>query len=83
MQKAAVGYTLRTWESLLYDKILLTDNDSIKEAPFYDPMRIFVFKNIEDIDIEKLRKIKIEEPFDSESISPVRFFCYIENSILK
>lgn len=44
MQDEAVGYTLRLWEAILYDKKLLTNNDSVKESPFYNDNYICIMK---------------------------------------
>lgn len=36
MQERADGYTARTWESIIYDKHLLSNNSIISESPFYN-----------------------------------------------
>lgn len=44
MQKEAVGYTPRTWESIIYDKHLLTNNTSLADAPFFEPESMHIMK---------------------------------------
>lgn len=45
-----VGFTLRTFEAVVYNKKLLTNNEHIKEFQFYNPSYMKVFKSVEDID---------------------------------
>ncbi len=40
MHHNAEGFTLRTWESLIYNKKLLTNNNGIKNLKYYSPARI-------------------------------------------
>lgn len=46
MQEKATGYTPRLWESLMYDKHLLTDNSSVKKSIFYDPSGIHCLSDV-------------------------------------
>ena len=79
IQNKAVGFTLRTWESLLYGKILLTNNRTIINTRFYNPQQMIVFDNIHDIDMEILRDAMHREfCFDSGLISPVSFFNMLD-----
>ena len=50
IQEGSSGYTLRTWEALLYGKKLLTNNPNILSAPFYNEAQFCYFSNPEDID---------------------------------
>ena len=58
MQGNATGYTLRTWEAILYDKVLLTDNKAILKAPFYNKDQFIYFEKPEDIDVRRAREQK-------------------------
>lgn len=42
-QPGQAGYTLRVLETLFFDKKLLTTNARVKQEPFYDPDRFFVW----------------------------------------
>jgi hypothetical protein len=81
MHTTAVGYTLRTWEALIYGKKLLTNNMAIKGEPFYNPNQIVCFETPEDINVMKLKKPLESNKFDVDSISPVRFFEFLENTL--
>lgn len=81
MQNNAQGYTLRTWESLLYDKKLLTNNSSIKKSGFYNPEQIIVFDNIRDIDKSCFDLGFSPNGSCSESISPLSLIKLIEDRL--
>ena len=49
------GITLRICEALLFNKKILTNNQSIREMPFYDSRFIKVFTDISDIDISFIK----------------------------
>lgn len=42
-QPGQAGFTLRVLEALFFDRKLLTTNGAVKQAPFYDPARFFVW----------------------------------------
>lgn len=81
-QDGAVGFTLRTWEALLYGKKMITNNKSILKADFYSPSQFLYFSTLEDIDVKFVRE---ENCFDTESykgiLSPINFLNIIENNI--
>lgn len=81
MQKNAQGYTLRLWESLLYNKKLLTNNSSIKKSSFYNPRQIIVFDNIRDIDKSCFNIDFRPNESLTKSISPLSLINLIENRI--
>lgn len=80
MQDGASGYTLRTWEAILYHKALITNNKAILKAPFYNPEQFIYFENVED-----LRQLKIPDNYhacDSHFCpSSSDFLNFIKNSI--
>lgn len=45
-----VAYTMRTLEAIIYDKLLITNNPLIENSPYFDNEKIFVFRNIEEIE---------------------------------
>lgn len=73
MQDNATGYTLRTWEAILYDKVLLTNNRAIKEAPFYNPEQFIYFETPDDIPGCLPSGSPVHNPY-SRNLSPVGFF---------
>lgn len=55
MEGQQQGVTLRAMEAICYNKLLITNNTSIKASPFYKTGNILVFNNIEDIDINFIK----------------------------
>lgn len=54
MHKGYVGITQRYLEAVFYNKKLLSNNQEIKELPYYDPRYMQYFEKVEDIDWEWL-----------------------------
>lgn len=82
MQENALGYTLRTWEALLYGRKLLTNNKSIVEAPFYNEDQFIVFEDVKKIPYNRL--VSRGCSVDGETrynLSPESFFEKIEELI--
>lgn len=59
MQEGGNGYTLRTCEAIAYNKKIISNNRALINADFFNDNMILVFNNIEDIDIEFLKKEKV------------------------
>lgn len=49
-QQKAIGYTARFLEAVIYNKKLITNNQSIKESKFYNPRFIKCFTEVREID---------------------------------
>ena len=78
LQPGQSGVTLRYYEAVLYNKKLITNNQLVKKLPFYDSKYIQVFDNIEDIDINWIKKKeKIDYKYQNE-FSPINFMKKIE-----
>ena len=74
-----VGFTLRTFEAVVYNKKLLTNNKNVKKFKFYNPEYMKVFEKIEDIDWKWLHEIiNVNYHYDG-SFSPLRFIKEIED----
>ena len=79
MQKGATGYSLRTWEAIFYDKLLLTNNKTINQAPFYNNKYIFIYESSKDFD-ERFHvnsKMRINYYY-KEKLNPKYFLDFIE-----
>lgn len=77
MEKNQEGVTLRMMEAVCYNKRLLTNNQNIKESVFYKSGYIYVFENIEDIDISfVMDKRPVDYHYNNE-FSPIHFIDYI------
>ena len=73
-----VGFTLRTFEAVVYNKKLLTNNENIKDFKFYNPQYMKIFKKIEDIDWKWVHEtLNVDYHYD-DSFSPLRFIKEIE-----
>lgn len=60
------GISLRTCEAILFNKKLLTNNEQIKNMPFYDSRYMSVFHNSDDIDIEFVKN-EMDVHYDYQS----------------
>lgn len=74
-----VGFTLRVFEAVVYNKKLLTNNVSITKFQFYNPKYMKVFEKVENIDWEWVKsKDDVDYHYDG-SFSPLRFIEEIKN----
>ena len=83
-QKKSDGFTLRTWETILYGKKLLTNNDSLVQSSFFSPDIILLFKesiNKEDIDTFLSRNDTSNSESLVSHISPQGFLEFIEGEL--
>ena len=77
MQANADGYTPRLWESIIYDKHLLTDNQSIVTSEFYKKDSMHGIANINNI-LEWIKEpIKHDNAF-KQSLSPIYLLNKVE-----
>ncbi len=77
LQENQSGQSLRYFEAICYNKKLLTNNENVKNLPFYNEKYIKIFKKIEDIDFEWIKsKEKIDYGYKNE-FSPI----YLINKI--
>ena len=49
------GITLRICEALLFNKKILTNNESVKYMPFYNPIYIWIYKDASEIDVSFIK----------------------------
>lgn len=76
IQKGSRGCTFRTWEAIVYNKKLITNNQSVKEESFYNPNYILVIDSFDSIDIEWLKNgIKVDYGY-AEKLSPESCFKF-------
>ena len=82
MQQGASGYTFRTWEAIMYDKLLLTDNIYIEQAPFYQSQYIKIYNDSSDLDVSFISDFvkKIDYEY-KDMLSPKFLLDYIETKI--
>ncbi len=81
MQQGADGFTPRLWESIVYDKHLLTNNRSIIDTQYYDSKAIhFVDDGLQNLGNEISTMITNEEKLKI-SLSPINLIKFIETKI--
>ena len=86
LQDNSSGYTMRTWEAIMYNKKLLTNNIELKDEPFYNPSNILVFDNIEGIKTKQVFFNDISRKTDHKykyEISPAKLLEFINKKLEK
>lgn len=73
-----VGYTLRTFEAVVYNKKLLTNNEHIKEFEFYNPKYMKIFKSVDDIDWNWVKEKNTVNYYYNGAFSPLKLIEEIE-----
>lgn len=84
IQKESKGYTLRTLEAIAYGKRLISNNDSLLTAPFYNPDFIEMVSSFKDISSSFIERIKNVNEVDYNYISelsPIKLLEFIEKKI--
>lgn len=84
LQSGAVGYTYRLWETISYNKYLLTNNQSLSSCDFYDKEYISIFSSAKDIDMSFMNRI--EKPYyetnpNFHKIGPNNLIKFIEQQL--
>lgn len=57
MNGCQTGNTLRLKEAVCYNKLLLTNNQTITDSPYYNPQYMQVFNNVDEIDLSKFSDV--------------------------
>lgn len=85
-QKNANGYTLRTYEAIAYGKRLISNNQLLKDAPFYNPDYIYVTNTFNYIPSDYIKSIKQGDEVNYnyiEELSPIKLLEFIEAKLNK
>ena len=85
MQQGGAGFTQRGCEAVCFNKKLLTNNQFITEAPFYNEHFICKFTNPSEIDAHFIEMLDMDENVDyhyKEHFSPLDLLCVIEDHLL-
>lgn len=78
-QIGAVGYTSRFLEAVMYNKLLVTNNLTIKDSKFYNPSYIQCIEKIEDINPQFItNNIVVDYKYKNE-FSPIHLIEKIDN----
>ena len=82
-QQNAVGYTSRLIEAIMYNKCLLTDNETIKTTSFYKPEFVEYFKDVEKIDGSVINNYSKVDYLYNNEFSPLGLLAFIDQLIFK
>lgn len=85
MQPGAVGYTFRTSEALLYNKKMITNNQPIEKAPFFNDENIVIMKDISEEWLKQVAQKILDDKSvqyeNTEVISPKHLLEFIEEKL--
>lgn len=80
MQDGADGFTPRLWESIMYDRHLLTNNSIVRFSDFYHPAAIHQLTDIENGRIRRWINNPIpNREAKKNELSPVHLLKFIDN----
>ena len=80
MQANADGFTPRLWESIIYDRHLLTNNTSLINSTYYNPLSMHILDNIDKIMDWINTPIEVNEA-TKEALSPVHLLHFIDDKL--
>lgn len=75
------GLTLRAMEAICYNKLLLTDNPSVKELPYYETGYIHYEKEIEKADLSFLKQDIVVDYHYQGDFSPFHLVSHINEVV--
>ena len=79
LQEGQAGTSFRYVEAICYNKKLLTDNPNIVNFPYYNPKFMKIFKCVDDIDYDWIkRKEEIDYSYKGD-FSPLRFIEMVKS----
>lgn len=82
-QDFQAGYTSRFLEAVMYDNRLLTDNNALKDSPFFDDRFIQCFEKPDDIDTDFIfDETPVAFNYKGE-FSPKHFIEFLDNTVLR
>ena len=82
MQEGADGYTPRLWESIMYNRHLLTNNSTLKDSKYFHPNGMHEYGETGNIDVRPWLDMPIsyDEEFKN-SLSPVHLLQFIDQAL--
>lgn len=81
MQRGGYGFTLRTCEAIMFDKMLITNNVMMENSPFYNANNIVLIKNINSFNWSNIKGQNIFDHKYKDKLSPIYFLQEIEKRI--
>jgi len=68
------GISARFYDALMYNKKYLTNNQTIKKHPYYDPKYMHVYESLDDIDLDWLRSDELVDYHYDGYFTPNGFY---------
>lgn len=85
MQKGGSGYTQRVSEILYFNKKLISNNQTLKDAPFFDRDNMYVIDdsyNIDESFIDMIRATDCADYNYKGILSPIKLLKFIDNKLI-
>ncbi len=80
-QPGEYGFTSRSQEAVMYNKMLITDSLIVKDQKFYPSKFIHFYEAVEEIDPMLIRESEMPEYGYDNEYSPIRVIEQIENDL--
>lgn len=81
VQEGTSGRTFRLMESIIYNKLLITNCTEIKETPYYNKEYVFLYNDVCDIDPSFVSKPRGSINYHYRNdFSPKNFMTFVENT---
>lgn len=82
MQKNADGFTPRLWESIMYDKHLLTNNQRVEVSDYYLPENMHIYNSVDIAAIKDWIKDAAIYPAQlKQSLSPLHLMEFVDKAL--
>ena len=82
LQENQTGCTFRTYEAIVYNKVLISNNLSLKEMRIFDKNRMFLYEKVEDISVDEIKKMeKLPQIITAKDLSPLLFLDFLEEKV--
>lgn len=82
-QEGAVDATLRFWDAVMYNKLVITNCHAVKKYQYYNPEFVLLINNADDINAEFFKQDKKVNFNYNGDVSPISVFNAIEQKLQK
>lgn len=81
IQRGSEGNTLRTYEAIMLDKLLLSNNMALKKNDLYEKEYMQIYTDVQDIDIDMIKNQQDVYYRNKERLYPENFIYFIERNL--
>ena len=82
IQKESVGNTLRVYEAIMLDKLLLSNNQALKENSLFDERYMYIYDNIQNISTDFIRNSERVCYTNKACLYPENLLYFIEERLM-